>query len=1053
MLLVPLTLRAQDGLDTCIDFQYSALGQFPSGWSLVSDSGGSMNSRVSNDYITGSRNLVIYSFGRRMYLSTPDLGVDLGDGYWLRFWISTHSEAVTVGAMSDVGDSASFVPLLTVEPNQEGRFLVDLSPLPAGYRTIAFYCEKDVSSLLFWFKLDDVRVTQTPCAVYNFGIVGSTADSVIFGWEEVGTPEVSVLFCVGDSVVGRIDSLTGGRLALPRTAFEGRQVRLRASCPSPCDGDYESELQNVPYWDSSECVDLTVLHSNKCTPYYGEFTDPYGAVGFVNYGPGSVFSRHTVNSDTTMYDPVVGPSLRVIPPGEEVSVRLGNPTNGAEAEAMVYRLEVDTNVMDMLILKYAAVMEDPSHVSEQQPRFRIEMLDAHMNLIEPAECNSYDFISGPELGWNVVPGNTGVLWKDWTIVGIDLSSYHGQTVQLRLTVFDCAAGGHFGYAYYTLSCATKTIAFLSCSGGDSNLVAAPEGFSYRWHRDDEETTIGTTREMRLPMDNHYYYCDLGFIGNAACSVRMSVFSRFVSPVARMGYSVEREDCRFKVSLFDRSHLVDDTLHQPDHTHWYVDSFSVTERNPVVYLSDTGTYVVTLVSSLGGDGLCADTVTDTLHLTLPVEERSAATCANVPYAIGDTTFTSTGVYELLLQCDTLTRLRLKVLDTSLSYSAEEACVSYYWRDSLFTATGDYEIVYPNVYGCDSTFHLHLVVNPDYEVYDTLLYCAPGPYYYCGEAYAEPVEFDTTFRSIEGCDSLVHVTLGILDSSFHIRALHSADGRLWTDTVPVVFCSNQTLHLADSTPLAAAWQWRVGEETPWTTPTGQWRVDSIEQPITTTLTLLVSSVHGCTDSLSWPVVAIPSPYARFAWDFVTPVDIAPVVQFINYTHPEECEYLWLVQPGEDAEEIDSIAGYEPTYRWEQGDELPLGERDVRLEATWLFDGAVDSYKIHHACTDTTENTITIVTAFLQFPNLVTPNGDGINDRWEIVNLLELGIYPMNELWIYDAWGLLVFHERDINSPEQFWDPLETHSPDGTYYFRFSAMSRNGLVRLNGLIEVVR
>jgi hypothetical protein len=61
-------------------------------------------------------------------------------------------------------------------------------------------------------------------------------------------------------------------------------------------------------------------------------------------------------------------------------------------------------------------------------------------------------------------------------------------------------------------------------------------------------------------------------------------------------------------------------------------------------------------------------------------------------------------------------------------------------------------------------------------------------------------------------------------------------------------------------------------------------------------------------------------------------------------------------------------------------------------------------------------------------------------------------MNELWIYDRTGAQVYHVRDIRRPEQFWDPKATRSPDGTYYYRFMAKGEYGLVKRNGLIEVI-
>ena len=147
-------------------------------------------------------------------------------------------------------------------------------------------------------------------------------------------------------------------------------------------------------------------------------------------------------------------------------------------------------------------------------------------------------------------------------------------------------------------------------------------------------------------------------------------------------------------------------------------------------------------------------------------------------------------------------------------------------------------------------------------------------------------------------------------------------------------------------------------------------------------------------------------------------------------------------------DTLHEYEPTYTW-QG-EWPQGDYDVRLIAT--LTAAIDT--LVHTCRDTATETVEVVTALLQFPNVVSPNGDGVNDRWEVKNLVELGIYPMNEIWIYDAWGMLIYHARNIHDNSQWWDPNATRSPDGTYYFRFMAEGREGLmVRRNGVIEVVR
>lgn len=193
----------------------------------------------------------------------------------------------------------------------------------------------------------------------------------------------------------------------------------------------------------NHCIDLSNLNAPYIHCTYGDFYNPYCYNG-VNYG------RHTVITQQGE-DPNTNGGLQMIPPGENYSIRLGNSNTGAEAESISCDILVDTNNYDLLILKYAAVMENPNHSPSHQPRFKFDILDVNDHQINP-ECLSADFISNVSLGWHST-GN--VLWKDWTNVGVDISDYHGETIRVRLTTYDCEESGHFGYAYFILSCGEK----------------------------------------------------------------------------------------------------------------------------------------------------------------------------------------------------------------------------------------------------------------------------------------------------------------------------------------------------------------------------------------------------------------------------------------------------------------------------------------------------------------------------------------------------------------------------------------------------------------------
>lgn len=68
-------------------------------------------------------------------------------------------------------------------------------------------------------------------------------------------------------------------------------------------------------------------------------------------------------------------------------------------------------------------------------------------------------------------------------------------------------------------------------------------------------------------------------------------------------------------------------------------------------------------------------------------------------------------------------------------------------------------------------------------------------------------------------------------------------------------------------------------------------------------------------------------------------------------------------------------------------------------------------------------------IEIPNLVTPNGDGYNDHWVIKNILS---YPEAEVYIFDAYGQLLFEQKNGYSND--WDITFNgdYLPDGTYFY---------------------
>jgi gliding motility-associated-like protein len=102
------------------------------------------------------------------------------------------------------------------------------------------------------------------------------------------------------------------------------------------------------------------------------------------------------------------------------------------------------------------------------------------------------------------------------------------------------------------------------------------------------------------------------------------------------------------------------------------------------------------------------------------------------------------------------------------------------------------------------------------------------------------------------------------------------------------------------------------------------------------------------------------------------------------------------------------------------------EVRPQANTIYTVTATS---NLGCKNTTTFSISTVEDFkVDATNVLTPNGDGKNDKWVIRNI---DSYPDNELKIFDRSGRLVFSQRNYNNT---WDGKVNGQPlaEGTYYY---------------------
>src|SRR5690606_10777338 len=90
--------------------------------------------------------------------------------------------------------------------------------------------------------------------------------------------------------------------------------------------------------------------------------------------------------------------------------------------------------------------------------------------------------------------------------------------------------------------------------------------------------------------------------------------------------------------------------------------------------------------------------------------------------------------------------------------------------------------------------------------------------------------------------------------------------------------------------------------------------------------------------------------------------------------------------------------------------------------------------------------------------SPNGDGINDFWEIVGIENS---PNNTVNIYNRWGDLVFTISNYNNSSNVFKGVANRMsksgagnlPDGTYFFDIKISGTHNLKKLKGFVVIKR
>lgn len=620
------------------------------------------------------------------------------------------------------------------------------------YLCFRAYIHSDEEEIMPGWAIDYIQIypsaTTSSCAQVPEGLTHIRANNnSIFSWEG-NASEYEVEYYMSDTsahIQRVVDNITSNSYVIRSTSVpEGTyNFRVRAICGM--DTSAWSALDYQLIYDAGQhCFDYLNFEAANVKPEHGYFSCPNCWGGLVDYGFESSSSCHTIHHYPHDFDERTNYKLRTFPEGQPAAIRLGNWETDARAEDIVYTMRV-TPDMGVLQLRYALVMQLPNHSTEQQPRFTLEFRDSTDQLID--SCGYVDFTASRDLDttWHTekVEDSEDIIWKDWTLVGLNMRDYVGQTIQIRITTKDCSEGQHFGYAYFTLACSRGVIEGTHC-GRRPDSLTVDEGFYYRWYRSTDEQyrvdnrpmpmeyVIDTTRTLHLPnpYDTTTTYC-VDMINqidtNCYFTLRASTLAYITNPVGSAKH--DPTDCKNYVQFYNNSttegvywneqgekQIITDELGVGSF-YWDLGKYGTSkEWMPRLQVPNNGETLHVVLHTSMEDGDCESTYPFDFYVPAIGEKQTTqafAICKDSVFIYEGKVYTEAGKYEIDRQvlwtgCDSISYLLLTYFPTDTIRYDEVLCESdsfIEWRGMILTEGGIYSDTVKSVAcGCDSIIYV-------------------------------------------------------------------------------------------------------------------------------------------------------------------------------------------------------------------------------------------------------------------------------------------------------------------------------------------------------------
>ena len=336
------------------------------------------------------------------------------------------------------------------------------------------------------------------------------------------------------------------------------------------------------------------------------------------------------------------------------------------------------------------------------------------------------------------------------------------------------------------------------------------------------------------------------------------------------------------------------------------------------------------------------------------------------------------------CDSLITYSLHVFRNTHTQFDTTVCDNHLpllWRGIVFSQSGTHTDTLSTLHGADSIVSHSLHTHPTYllSLHDTI--CQGSSYPFAHTTLTLPGQYVDSLASIHQCDSIVQLSLALLDT-IHFRLHHD---------YTCLFPAHHLVSVDSSS--GKAYRWTSVPPDPDLTAQQHASIIQVNPDVPTTYHLTVSHASTALCAATDSLVLHP----------IVPLHI-------------DCEFI---PSGQQIEAINHSTGHTQQTWYINGQPSPNHSPRIVYYSDSQTDSVLFTLIISNDfCADTLTQSVKFAHSALYFPNVFTPGQDR-NNRFSAIGT---GILEY-ELWIYDRRGVEQFHTTDFH---QGWDGTANGCP---------------------------